>query len=343
MVLASAIEAPIALISDRFSRARIVAMALFVLAFALAACALAEEAWLLSLGLALAGAASGVGCAAAEAELVSTYPGGPSRAMSRWIAFGAVGDLLAPLVVAGVLALGASHRAALFGIAALIALHGLRMARAAARAERAVEPARHAAGGDEAPEPTLTAALRSALAMPRLWWLLFATAACTLLDEIVVAFAALRLHGDLHWSEAAVAAMLSACSFGAVLGALATERLLARFTPAALLSASALAALIALGVFATTHSAAVAAGALFVIGVAAAPHYPLAQAAAYELVPGRPGLVNALAQLFVLVDLASSLAVGVIAARFGLSAAILSLGLQPLVILAVAVSLYRRA
>ena len=343
MILASAIEAPIALLSDRFSRVRIVSMALLVAAFALAACALAEEAWLLSLGLALAGAASGVGCAAAEAELVSTYPGGPSRAMSRWIAFGSVGDLLAPLVVAGVLALGASHRAALFGLALVMALHGLRVARPVARTGRTVEPVHEAAAADAPLEPPLSVALRSAVAMPRLWWLLFATAACTLLDEIIVAFAALRLHGDLHWPPPAVAATLAACSFGALLGALATERLLSRFTPAALLCASALAALVALAVFATTHSAALAASALFVIGVAAAPHYPLAQAAAYELVPGRPGLVNALAQLFVLVDLASSLSVGLIAARYGLAAAILALGVQPLVILAVAFSLHRRA
>ena len=53
--------------------------------------------------------------------------------------------------------------------------------------------------------------------------------------------------------------------------------------------------------------------------------------------------MNALAQLFVLVDLASSLSVGLIAARYGLAAAILALGVQPLVILAVAFSLHRRA
>ena len=106
--------------------------------------------------------------------------------------------------------------------------------------------------------------------------------------------------------------------------------------------ASALAALVALGVFATTRSPVLAASALFVIGVAAAPHYPLAQAAAYELVPGRPGLVNALAQLFVVVDLVVPLAVGAVAERFGLGAAILTLALQPVVIVAAALTLVRR-
>ncbi len=48
--------------------------------------------------------------------------------------------------------------------------------------------------------------------------------------------------------------------------------------------------------------------------------------------PGRTGLVNAALQLFVLVEIGAPLAVGVLAAQLSLTAALLALSVQPLVV-----------
>jgi hypothetical protein len=66
------------------------------------------------------------------------------------------------------------------------------------------------------------------------------------------------------------------------------------------------------------------------------------QAAAYDLVPNRLGLVNAAAQVFVVFELLLPLAVGVIAARAGTAAALASLVVQPVFVIVVALAVLRR-
>jgi hypothetical protein len=67
----------------------------------------------------------------------------------------------------------------------------------------------------------------------------------------------------------------------------------------------------------------------------------LLQAAAYDLARGRPGLVNAGAQMLVPVDIALPLLVGMVAERHGVVLPLLSLALQPLCVLAAALLLMR--
>jgi hypothetical protein len=71
---------------------------------------------------------------------------------------------------------------------------------------------------------------------------------------------------------------------------------------------------------------------LAVLGLSAAPHHALVQAAAYEELPGKPGLVNAALQLFVLIEIAAPLLAGVLAAEVSLSAALFALAVQPLAV-----------
>jgi predicted MFS family arabinose efflux permease len=168
-----------------------------------------------------------------------------------------------------------------------------------------------------------------------LWLTLCAAACCTLLDEIVVALAALRLH-EARCTPALVAATLAAYSLGGFAGALAAERALLATSAQRVLVASALLSLAALVLFIVAPSPFVSVAALLVLGAAAAPHHPLAQAAAYQLAPGQPGLVQALAQAFVVLEALMPLAIGALASSFGLSAALAALALQPLVMLLVA-------
>jgi MFS family permease len=175
--------------------------------------------------------------------------------------------------------------------------------------------------------------LRAALGRKLLWGLLLGATMCTLLDEVVVALAALRMTRDLGASEVVTAASLSALSLGAVAGAAATELFVARTSARAVLIASACASAVALALVLLSRSPLHAVVALFLLGVSAEPQYPLLKAAAYNTVPGRPGLVNAAAQVFVALEIAVPLAVGVIATQCGLAVALASLALQPLVVL----------
>jgi hypothetical protein len=306
----------------------VLAGGLGALSASLALCALSQHGWSLSLGLALAGAASGVACGAAQAELVEARPEDLERALNRWTAFAAAGDVLAPLLMAAVAYRGGSHRVALALIAAVTGLHAWRAHRApVAPAEGARAGERDAAAGFRRRE--------FGLGGPRLWLMLFAAACCALLDEIVVALAALRLH-EARCTPALAAATLAAYSGGGFAGALVAERALLAAGAQRVLLVSALLSLGALALFIAAPSQPVAVIALLLLGAAAAPHHPLAQAAAYQLAPGQPGLVQALGQAFVVLDALLPLAIGALASAYGVNAALAALALQPLMMLLVA-------
>ena len=340
LLLAALLETPITLLADRLPLGRVIAASLGALALSLALCATASSALWLSLALALAGATSGVACAAAQVALVSADPTRAASALSRWTAGQAAGDSLAPLFVSAAIWLGGDHRDALAAIAALVALQALIALRAVPAGPRSTASGApdtlDAGAGDEEPGLSLGAALRLAAGNARLWLHLGAASVCGLLDEVVVALAALRLHHDLGCSEALAAAGMAGISVGGIAGALATERLLARWTPRALLAASGVISLLALGAFIATSSTLAACAALCVLGAAAAPHHPLLMAAAYQQVPSRPGVVSALSNALVPLDVMLPLAIGLIAARFGLASALAALALQPLIVLATA-------
>ncbi len=327
-LLAALVETPIALISDRVDRRRVLRLALLVMVAALALCALASRPWLLGLALGVAGAASGVACASAQGEIVGAFAGNADRAMARWTTFAAAGDLLAPLLVAGVLACGGTYRAGLLAVAAVVLLQVIVTRRSSAT------PARSAAGPHES--------WRAALARPRLWALLLAVEFCALLDEVVVALGALRMTRDLGAGEALAAAGLTAFSLGSLAGATATDALCAKISARKLLIVAGCASLGALGLLVVSRSPLQALAALLLLGASAAPHFALIQAAAYAAVPGRPGLVNAASQLLFAVQIVLPLAVGLVATRFGLAVALASLSVQPLVVLAVALTLFGR-
>ena len=326
LLLAAILEAAIALLSDMRGRRRLVVAGQAGLAASLFFVAWTESAWGLTLGLALAGTTSGVACGAAQALLVVDDPRGTDRAMVRWALFASIGDLLTPLVTASAIALGYSYRGATLVVAVVVALQ------CAGAAFLRDEASAAASRDSEPPADPLGVALSRAVRRPRLWAWLFAAASCTLLDELVVALATLRFEREQAVREALAVAAAVTFAAGSVLGAALADGVVARLGPRRVLVASAVACALALGVDVTLRSALASCVALFVIGLTCAPHHALAQARAYDEMPANPGTVQALAQLFTAVDVVAPLALGLIADRFGLRAAIACLVLQPLVI-----------
>ncbi|HEX3771343.1 MAG TPA: MFS transporter [Polyangiaceae bacterium] len=334
LLVAAVLEGGIALLSDLRGRRRLVAAGQAGLALSLAFTAWTHSAWGLALGLALAGTTSGVACGAAQALLVAQDPRGTDRAMVRWTFFGAVGDLLTPLVTAGAIALGFTYRGASLAVAGIVGAQcvGSLLAGGA-------DPDRAPSPDDDPPADPLRAALARALRNPRLWAWLFAAASCTLLDELVVALATLRLQREEGVREALAVAASVTFAAGAVAGTLATDALVERFGGRRVLVVSAASCVLALGVGVEVHQAVASSIALFVIGVTCSPHHALAQARAYDELPANPGTVQAIAQLFTAVDIGAPLALGAIADRYGLRAAIGALALQPVIVATCALAL----
>jgi MFS family permease len=326
---ASLLEVGVALLSDVWERRRLMSAGQAGLAVALLFAAWTRSPWGLSVGLAFAGATSGVACGAAQALLVAGDPRGPDRAMVRWTLYASVGDLLAPLLTAASIALGFSFRGAMIAIAVVVVVQC-----ALSAIGGKTDPSPNDESSDaEPPADALRAALGRAARRPRLWLWLFVAALCTLLDEIVVALAVLRLNREEGVPVAFATTAALVFAGGAIVGSAVSDGAVARFGGRRVLVASALLCGLALGASLASHTPLATCAALFVVGIACAPHHALAFARAYDEMPGNPGTVQAVAQLFVVVDIAAPMALGVLADRFGLRAAMACLALQPLVIL----------
>ena len=328
LIVAAALEGGVALLSDVWRRDRLVVLGQGVLAAALLFAAWTARPWGLTLGLALAGASSGIACGAAQALLLTSSREGADRAMVRWSLYCAVGDVLTPIVTGSAIGLGHSYRVALAAIAiAVFAQCGL----SAALLPRAGQTP-NARPASEPPPVPLREAVARAVRLPRLWAWLVAAASCTLLDELVIALAVLRLAHDRAASAALATAAAVSFSAGSVLGAALTERLVHRMTRRRVLVTSAIVSALALGAMIASGSLAASCVALFVVGVTSAPHHPLSLARAYEELPDHPGTVQAMGQLFVVVDVGAPLLLGAVADRFGLGAAMGCLLLQPVIV-----------
>ena len=316
------------MLSDIWGRARLVLLGQAALAAALLFTAWTSSPWGLTLGLALAGASSGVACGAAQAMLVTSNRACADRAMVRWSLYGAIGDVLTPLVTATAIALGHSYRVAMAAIALVV---GAQCALSAALVTRTGAGQDAPRDPEPAADPLRTAVAR-AIRLPRLWVWLVAAASSTLLDELVIALAALRLEHDRAALASVATAVAATFSAGAVLGAAVTERVAPRFSRRRVLLSSAALSVLGLAAMLATGSIIASCAALFVLGVSCAPHHPLALARAYDELPDHPGTVQAMGQLFVVIDVAAPLVLGVVADRFGLGVALGCLVVQPAVI-----------
>jgi MFS transporter, FSR family, fosmidomycin resistance protein len=326
LLLSAIFEAAVALISHAAPRRRVIAVALAVLSAALLLCACATTPLLLALGLGVAGAASGAACATAEAELVQRNPGALDQVMARWMLFGGLGDVLAPVVVATLFALGASYRAGFVVVLAFTLFESVSFFRSQAPDDGT---ASEIDSDDEEESIPLREALRLSLSDRRLWLWLFGCSLCTLLDELIAALIALRLRTELGATDAQAAACLTLYSAGIVVGAYITERAVTRWGWRRVLGVNGAGSAILLVCVVLSDSVVPLTSSLFFLGCMAAAHYPILLARAYESAPGRAAIVNAMTESFVLLDLALPPLLGALADRHGLGSALLCLLAQP--------------
>ena len=140
-----------------------------------------------------------------------------------------------------------------------------------------------------------------------------------------------------------VAALGVAVRLGAGLaGDVILIRLLARRDSRRVIRASVWATLALLPAFLVVPGLALKLVALAALTIATAPWYPVLQAELYGSLPGRSGLAVSLTSASGLVGALGPLAVGLLAQRFGLSWAMASLCIVPVLMLAVVPSRDRR-
>src|SRR5689334_7522998 len=119
MQLLGALEAPLFALTARWQRRSLLAAAQLAVAGACLCAAAASSHFMLLLALLFYGPATGIACGTAQAALVDAAPADAERTLSRWALYQSIGDLAAPLLLAGLALLGSGWRAAFVVAAAM--------------------------------------------------------------------------------------------------------------------------------------------------------------------------------------------------------------------------------
>jgi MFS family permease len=282
---------------------------------------------LLLVALALLGPALGLMCGVGEAGLVELAPDRAERNLTRWTLLGWIGDIAAPALLAGAVALGGDFRAALLAIAVATIAAALAVPRLPRRA-----------GHAQVEEPALPwrTRLGSALANRRLLAWTAGVFLCSLLDEIFIAFAALHIAERFGADPSARVLVLGAFLVGGAIGLVTLERVLAGVDPRRLLAALSATCAAALLAWIAAPNLAASAALAGLVGLTAGGHYPLAKAQAYRAAPGSAGTVGALDALLNPLDMALPLGLAAVAGWLGVTAVLVILAAQPLGLLGLA-------
>jgi Na+/melibiose symporter-like transporter len=283
---------------------------------------------LLLFAFALISPASDAALGQSEATLIDRNPSKSTQTMTHWTLMGAIGDLLAPLIVTTITSMHMGW-SALCWLGALLWLG----VAAVIGSQRFPRPT-HTSANDSTPRTPLLVGLREALRNPALlrWALL--SLIPTMVDEVFLGFVALYLHDVLHADQATIGLLLTIQMLGALFGLFVLDRLLLqRFKPHHLLTGFAWLVLAGMIGLLTTRSLWLAATALFVISTAAVGWFPIAQGQAYLCFPGRVGTVRTVNSLLGVPLVALPWFVGIVAGQFGVMASVGVLGLAPILVL----------
>ena len=256
--------------------------------------------------------------------------------MTRWTLLAGIGDIVGPLAIT---AIAASHRG-WHALAWLGAALWAGLLVATVRVPFAPTPSSRQGpeGGRRGSSGTWSLVLE-ALATPTLWrWAILAWIP-TMIDELLLAFAALYLHDARHASEAEVgllitATLVAAMAALALLDRVAVLKAMADQRPRRLLAVMAVGVLFGMVGFVTGTTPLAAGGGLLVVGFFGAGWYPIAQGQTFAQSPGRTVVVRALGSLGAPLEALLAAAVGFVAQRWGLTAAVACIATAPLLLLA---------
>ncbi len=280
--------------------------------------------------------AAGMAVGLAQAVLADDAVGDTVGLMTRWTLLAGIGDVVGPLAIT---ALAAAHHGwrslcwlgAVMWLGMLGATLSVRFP--PGRPPNAPDPA--PADGAESLWPTLR---RMVISPAILRWGMLAWIP-TMIDEILLAFAALYLHDVFHASEALVGLWIAGSLGCGILALVLLERVpalrtAAAQTPRLLLAIMAGVVLGGMAALVTASSVMAAGVGLAIVGLGGAGWYPIAKGQAFAQLPGRAALVRAMASLTSPLEALLAAAIGLVSLHFGLAAGIACLGTAPLLMLA---------
>ena len=321
------------LLSDRGSKRYWILVGLLFFSATYVFAGIAPNYALLVLAFIFFAPASEAAIGLSQSALIDFYPNKSTWVMARWVLLSGIGDVLAPLVIAGIATLHLGWTALCFFAAALWIVPAIIIGLQRFPQTKA-DKEKNSKEAQDVSSPGLLTGLKIALRNPELIRWAALTVIPTMVDEMFLAFTTLYLHDVLHASQVAIGLIVGIHMVGALLGLFILYRfLLHRFAARRLLIWLSIIVLIAMIVFLTIHTLPVATVALFVIGLCAANWYPLAKGEAYSILPGQTGTVRAVVSLFNILDVVLPGLVGLVAGRFGILAGVSVLGTAPILML----------
>lgn len=335
-----AIEPLVNLLSDHRSKRPFIVSGLLICAMSYLLTSVSTSYGMLLLAFALLFPGLGMALDLAQATLIDAAPNASSHTMTRWTVLAGVGDLLAPLAVGTMTALGLSWRVlSAFGAALWFGAAAVTWPQ---RFPRRTDLAPTDEDENESPLwRQLTVAVREALRDRTLLRWSAVVLLCTMLDEVFLAFMGLYLRDALHARAWEISLALGSFLAGSMIALVILDRMHTwraqhgeQVRGERVLLWLALGTLASIAILLAAHTLWLTTIALFFIGGGAAGWYPLAKAAAYDTRPGKTGVVRAVISIGAPFETVLPTIVGIIAGHFGIVVGIAFLGLAPLGVLA---------
>lgn len=319
-IAASLIEPLLGVLGDVWRRKALIVGGGLVIAVALTAIAASRDFVTLLIALVVASPASGAFVTLSQAALMDLNPGRTEQMMARWTVFGSAGYVIGPLMGTLAFAFGFGWRGLYFGLALGAAILAVAVWR------QPFNGGRSAGDGEKCGRREVWQAVRD----PKLLrWLALVQASDLMLD-VLLGFVALYFHDILHVSDSASSAAPVVMAVVRLSGDVLLIPLLERVRGLALLRRS---SVVVLGLYLAWLiigwlPAKYVLLALIVLGTTG--WYQVLQGQAYAALPGKSGTVMAAGSLAGLVGSAIPFALGLIAERLGLGAAMWLLAIGPL-------------
>lgn len=336
---AMVIEPVINLLSDRHSKRLFIVLGMFSLVMSFLLTSATSSYGMLLLAFALIFPGIGIALDLAQATLIDAAPDASSHTMTRWTIMAGIGDLLAPLAVGIITVAGLSWRVLCLLAAALWA--GAAAVVWPQRFPKRPTLAQHDGEEDEGSIwKQLALAFTEGLRDKTLLRWAGVVLLCTMLDEVFLAFMGLYLRDARHATGWEISLALGGLLGGGMVGLVILDRMHARLRRRGSKMQServllwlAVFTLVNIPIILIARTIWIVTLALVFVGAGVAGWYPLAIAAAYDLRPGRTGLVRAVIAVGSPIEMVLPTIVGIIAGQFGIAAGIAFLGLAPLGVL----------
>jgi MFS transporter, FSR family, fosmidomycin resistance protein len=320
--LAGALIQPLfGILGDAGHRRRVILCGGVMFAFALALAWTANGFGMLLLAFAILGPASGAFVSLSQASFMDAEPRARERNMARWVVAGSIGVVLGPAFLAGAVAVGVGWRGAFLGCAVITLPLLAIVARTHPRSE---------------PKSEVAAAFRNALGALRraevLRWLGLLELT-DLLGDVLLGFVAIYFVDVAGATAAAGALAVAVLGVAGLVGDGVLLLLLRRMRGVTWLRLGAAVVLVVYPAFLLVPSIPAKLGLLALLAMVRAGWYAIPKARLFDELPGASGSAIALSDAAGLLGSLLPIALGVLAQRAGLEAAMWVLVCAPAALL----------